>query len=183
MFRHWLDTLAQEGAISQHEIARWMGRRRVKNNAAYDHVSGFKMAENARELFRKGEVIGGLKELYDGLPATDREAFLASQIQTAHTTAYGMCMNDWSLLPCAKHGKCGAACAPWSRPSDTPHQVRAAETWPKPRAYRGPSDRQQETTWSDRFASGETPVPAVADSCRWQVAHSYTRGRVFSRHA
>jgi len=26
-------------------------------------------------------------------------------------------------------------------------------------------------------------VPAVADSCRWQVAHSNTRGRVFSRHA
>ena len=42
-----------------------MGRRRVEDNAAYDHVSGFKMAERARELFRKGEVIGGLKELYD----------------------------------------------------------------------------------------------------------------------
>jgi hypothetical protein len=47
-----------------------------------------------------------LKELYDRLPAADREAFLTSQIQTAHTTAYGMCMNDWSLLPCGKHGKC-----------------------------------------------------------------------------
>src|SRR5262249_55222899 len=40
---------------------------------------------------------------------------------------------------------------------DTPHPVRAVETWPKPRAYRGPSDKRQETTWSDRFASGETP--------------------------
>src|SRR5262245_15649377 len=36
-------------------------------------------------------------------------------------------------------------------------RARAAETWPKPRAYRGPSDRRQETTWSARFASGETP--------------------------
>ena len=106
MFRHWLNTLAQEGAMSQHEIARWMGRRRVENNAPYDHMSGFKMAENARELFRNGQVVGGLKELYDRLPVADREAFLNSQIQTAHTTAYGMCMNDWSLLPCVKHGKC-----------------------------------------------------------------------------
>jgi hypothetical protein len=54
MFRHWLNTLAQEGGMSQHEIARWMGRRRIDENAAYDHISGFKMAENARELFRKG---------------------------------------------------------------------------------------------------------------------------------
>src|SRR5438132_7002504 len=51
----------------------------------------------------------------------------------------------------------GAACAPWSTPSDTPRRVPAAETWPRHHAYRGPSDRRQETTWSDRFASGEIP--------------------------
>jgi hypothetical protein len=106
MFRHWLNTLAQEGGMSQHEIARWMGRRRIEDNAAYDHTSGIQMAENARELFRKGEVVGGLKDLYDKLPIAEREGFLQSQIRTAHTTAYGMCMNDWSLLPCVKHGKC-----------------------------------------------------------------------------
>jgi len=27
------------------------------------------------------------------------------------------------------------------------------------------------------------PVPTVTDSCRWQAAHSYTRGRAPSRHA
>src|SRR5437867_5561171 len=51
----------------------------------------------------------------------------------------------------------GAACAPWSTPSDTPRRVRAAETWPRHHAYGGPVDRRQETTWSDRFASGEIP--------------------------
>src|SRR5439155_16954942 len=51
----------------------------------------------------------------------------------------------------------GAACAPWSTPSDTPRRVRAADTWPRHHAYRGPVDRRQETTWSDRFASGEMP--------------------------
>jgi hypothetical protein len=106
MFRHWLNTLAQEGGMSQHEIARWMGRRRIDDNAAYDHLSGIKMAENARELFRQGNVVGGIKELYDRLPIAEREDFLVSQVRTAHTTAYGMCMNDWSLMPCAKHGKC-----------------------------------------------------------------------------
>jgi hypothetical protein len=74
----------------------------------------------------------------------------------------------------------GAAWAPWSRPSGTPHRVPAAETSPRRHACHGPSDRRRETTWSDRFAFGETLFQRVADSCRWQVAHSYTRGRVFN---
>jgi hypothetical protein len=51
----------------------------------------------------------------------------------------------------------GAACALWSRRSDTPHRVHAVETWPRRRAYRGPPDRRRQTTWSDRFGSGEVP--------------------------
>ncbi len=39
-FRHWLNTLAQAGGMSQLEIARWSGRKDVRQNAAYDHVSG-----------------------------------------------------------------------------------------------------------------------------------------------
>src|SRR5215469_11913772 len=59
----------------------------------------------------------------------------------------------------------GATCAPWSRPSGTPHRVPAAETSPRRHACHGPSDRRRETTWSDRSAFGETlfqrsPIPA-----------------------
>ena len=43
--------------------------------------------------------------------------------------------------PCSARG---AACAPWSRPSDTLPPVHAAEIWPRRRACRGPSGRRQE---------------------------------------
>jgi hypothetical protein len=53
----------------------------------------------------------------------------------------------------------GVACAPRSRPSDTPTPVRAAEIWPRRRACRGPSGRRQETTSRDPSASDEIPCP------------------------
>jgi hypothetical protein len=53
----------------------------------------------------------------------------------------------------------GAACAPWSTPLDTPPPIHAAEIWPRGRACRGPSIRQQETTSRDPSASDETRFP------------------------
>jgi hypothetical protein len=33
MFRHWLNTLAQQGGMGEHEIARWFGRKHSGHNA------------------------------------------------------------------------------------------------------------------------------------------------------
>src|SRR5713226_5487545 len=37
-FRHWLNTMAQSGGLSEMDIARWMGRD-IGQNAAYDHTT------------------------------------------------------------------------------------------------------------------------------------------------
>ncbi|MFV8662566.1 hypothetical protein ACNRBV_02050, partial [Ralstonia pseudosolanacearum] len=39
-FRHWLDTMAEAGGMSQLEIALWFGRKDIGQNAAYNHMSG-----------------------------------------------------------------------------------------------------------------------------------------------
>lgn len=106
MFRHWLNTLAQAGGMSQMEIARWSGRKDISQNAAYDHVSGAELAAKVRTLVERGEIRGPLARAHDRLPPQDRAAFREVQIATAHVTEIGMCLHDWSLLPCAKHGDC-----------------------------------------------------------------------------
>lgn len=108
--RHWLNTLAQQGGISQMEIARWSGRRDTGHNAAYDHTSAVEMAANARNLLLKGKVKGAVAEAHARLPLARREAFREAQFATAHTTDLGMCVNDWSLNPCMEHGSC-AGCS------------------------------------------------------------------------
>lgn len=105
-FRHWLNTLAQAGGMSQMEIARWSGRKDVRQNAAYDHVSAAELAAKVRKLVEAGEIRGPLAGAHDRLPPQDRARFREVQIATAHVTELGMCLHDWSLLPCAKHGDC-----------------------------------------------------------------------------
>lgn len=105
-FRHWLNTLAQEGGMSQMEIARWSGRKDVSQNAAYDHVSGAQLAKRVRSLVESGNIRGPIAEAHEKLPPADRKRFLDAQIATAHITDIGMCLHDWSLVPCATHGAC-----------------------------------------------------------------------------
>ncbi|RIY03766.1 hypothetical protein D3218_03250 [Aureimonas flava] len=107
MFRHWLNTMAQQGGMGQHEIARWFGRKDVGQNTAYDHRSAMQMAEEARELLATGKVIGGVGARHDRLPPIERPKFRAAVFATGHTTDLGMCGSDWSLTPCLKHGACG----------------------------------------------------------------------------
>jgi hypothetical protein len=105
-FRHWLNTLAQEGGMSQELIARWSGRKDMSQNAAYDHVSGRKLAEKVREMIGDGRMQGPVGDVAERLPPVDRTTFLEAEVATAHTTEIGLCLHDWSMAPCPTHGDC-----------------------------------------------------------------------------
>lgn len=105
-FRHWLNTLAQQGGMSQMEIARWSGRKDVRQNAAYDHVSGAQLAKRVRKLVEAGDIRGPIAKVYERLPPVERKAFVESQIATAHVTDIGQCIHDWSMTPCPTFGAC-----------------------------------------------------------------------------
>lgn len=105
-FRHWLNTLAQEGGMSQELIARWSSRKDMHQNAVYDHVSGIQLAEKVRALAEAGELIGPIARVRDSLPPVDRQSFMKTQVATCHVTEIGLCGHDWSLVPCEIHGQC-----------------------------------------------------------------------------
>ena len=58
-FRHFLNTLAQTGGLSQIDIAKWSGRANIHQNAAYDHESGPELLDRMREALGDGEGIIG----------------------------------------------------------------------------------------------------------------------------
>lgn len=105
-FRHWLNTMAQEGGMSQMEIARWSGRKDVWQNAAYDHVSGAQLAKRVRALVEAGDIRGPLAKVQERLPPIDRKQFREAAIATAHVTDIGQCIHDWSMTPCPVFGDC-----------------------------------------------------------------------------
>ncbi|MCU4180112.1 hypothetical protein [Bosea sp. BH3] len=107
-FRHWLNTIAQLRGMSDLDIAKWSGRD-PSQNPAYDHVSPEETLSRLRE---KIEECGGLGPMFEPTTATrinqpvSPKDFLKAQIGAAHITDFGICIHDYSLLPCPDYGDC-----------------------------------------------------------------------------
>jgi hypothetical protein len=109
-FRHYLNTIAQDGELPQLDIARWSGRKRIEQNAAYDHSGGMHLGRRMQQVLRTDAMRGPIATTFDKLPPADRDGFLKARLNTAHTTDIGMCVQDWSMAPCPSHGAC-ASCS------------------------------------------------------------------------
>lgn len=105
-FRHYLNTLAQGANVDQLDIARWSGRRDVRQNKAYDHTSGRDLLERVRDAITGDKTgFGPLTHLHK-VTLVPRDEFARLHIPTAHTTDYGHCIHDFTMLPCQVHQDC-----------------------------------------------------------------------------
>ena len=104
-FRHWLNTLAQRGGMSQLDIAKWSGRKNVRQNKDYDHMTGDELVAMARGMTDGEKLFGPLAELAAKAPVS-RDEFLALEFPTAHVTEIGFCVHDYTMLPCQQHRDC-----------------------------------------------------------------------------
>jgi hypothetical protein len=106
-FRHWLNTFAQEGGMSQVEISRWMGRKSIQDNSAYNHQTGFELAKRVRSRLEANEVMGSIgTTLHRIKDPVRRSEFAKSAVASAHVTDLGMCIQDLSAIPCPVHRDC-----------------------------------------------------------------------------
>lgn len=112
-FRHLLNTLAQSKALSQELIAFWSGRKSVKQNDVYNHLSqeaiieAFTTLENEVKMLNQ---IGNLEEkarAVSKINSISYEKALKIELGSIHLTQYGICRHDYSLTPCPKDKDCG----------------------------------------------------------------------------
>lgn len=104
-FRHYLNTLAQAGGLSQLDIAKWSGRLDVKQNDAYDHVTSSEMLEKIRSTVGSDQMIGPLAELPKKV-LIRRDEFSRLVVPTAHVTDVGYCIWDYTQGPCQIYMDC-----------------------------------------------------------------------------
>jgi hypothetical protein len=105
-FRHYLNTLAQAGGMSQLDIAKWSGRKDIRQNAAYDHVTPDQMLQKIREAVGdESQMFGSLAEIPKKV-LIPRDEFARLRIPTAHTTDLGFCVHDYTMSPCQLHRDC-----------------------------------------------------------------------------
>lgn len=104
-FRHYLNTLAQAGGLSQLDIAKWSGRRDIRQNEAYDHVTPGQMLQKIRDAVGGDQMFGPLAELPKKVMIR-RDEFARLVVPTAHTTDLGYCVHDYTASPCQLHMDC-----------------------------------------------------------------------------
>ncbi|RZL04145.1 MAG: integrase [Rubrivivax sp.] len=104
-FRHYLNTLAQAGGMSQLDIAIWSGRRNVNQNDAYDHVSANDLLAIA-ETATSSSASKNITVKTSTFSLISREDWKTLGMTSGHTTEYGYCLHDFSMLPCQLHLDC-----------------------------------------------------------------------------
>ena len=105
-FRHYLNTLAQAGGLSQLDIAKWSGRKDIRQNAAYDHVTPGQMIQKIRDAVGGDSVMFGPLAELSKKTLIPRDKFARLVVPTAHTTDLGYCIHDYTMSPCQIHMDC-----------------------------------------------------------------------------
>lgn len=124
-FRHWLNTWAYVGGLSELELARWMGRKDIRQNRAYEHLTAAELVARAKQAVRDKEIMGPITEIYHRLPPAERESFLDIHISAIQVTPYGMCVHNWSAKPCEYNMQCLMGCGEFLREKGNQPQIIA----------------------------------------------------------
>lgn len=101
-FRHTLNTLLDEGGLSDLLQTEWFGRSSPRETKAYQHTSREKRALMLREDIKKGNVDGKLVEQINVLPINVQDA--------VHDVGTGICVHNFAQTPCERHLQCSADC-------------------------------------------------------------------------
>ncbi|MNG48122.1 Phage integrase family protein [compost metagenome] len=109
-FRHTLNTMLDEGGLSDLLQTEWFGRSDPKDTKAYQHTSPEKKALIIREQLKNGEAGGMLAEQIFNLPIEIQDAVLAARVKAVHDVGTGLCTHNFSQLPCERHLQCSAEC-------------------------------------------------------------------------
>jgi hypothetical protein len=102
--RHYLNMLAQIGGLSSAEIAIFSGRKDVRQNRSYDHMSSDEVQAPISQALKAGFTASLV-------PAATRDLITRSEFKgfgvvAAHTTHYGWCMHNFASEPCQMYRDC-----------------------------------------------------------------------------
>ncbi|MFM0669470.1 integrase, partial [Paraburkholderia sediminicola] len=103
--RHYLNTLAQAGGMSQLDIAKWSGRNNVHQNSEYSHETSNAIISRIRTSIGNDTRMFGPLAMRRAAYIT-RDEFARLKVPTAHTTDFGYCIHDYVMSPCQMHRDC-----------------------------------------------------------------------------
>lgn len=109
-FRHTLNTLLDEGGLSDLLQTEWFGRSNPNDTKAYQHTSREKRALMLRADIKTGKIGGRIADKVKSLPTTFQDAVLSARIHAVHDVGPGMCIHNFIQSGCERHLQCSAEC-------------------------------------------------------------------------
>jgi hypothetical protein len=103
--RHYLNMLAQTGGLSSTEIAIFSGRKDVRQNRAYDHMTSDEVQAPISQALKDG-FTSELDPVFKRRDLLARGEFNGLGLTAAHTTQYGWCQHDFASEPCQMYRDC-----------------------------------------------------------------------------
>lgn len=107
--RHWLNTVYQNGGLTEDQIALLFNRKYKNQNATYDQTTNKFRVERLKETIRDGSVIGQINDSYHRIAEYSREEaeeYLSAAVRMANPMPHGICMLSWATTPCPHHLSC-----------------------------------------------------------------------------
>jgi len=109
-FRHTMNTLLDEGGLSDLLQTEWFGRSNPRDTKAYQHTSPEKKALMLREEIKNGTIGGKLAEQIQLIPIEYRDGLINARVKAVHDVGTGLCIHNFSQMPCERHLQCSADC-------------------------------------------------------------------------
>ncbi|MBD2232516.1 integrase [Phormidium tenue] len=122
-FRHTLNTLLDEGGLTDLLQTRWFGRANRHDTKAYQHTSREKKALLFREAIKDGQAGGLLARQVVNLPIDLQDAVLEARVQAVHDVGPGFCIHNFVQTPCERHLQCTAECKDYVWIKDDPDRI------------------------------------------------------------
>lgn len=107
--RHWLNTLYQNGGLTEEQIALIFNRRYQKQNATYDQTNSKVRTERLKQAVRDKIAVGQVAETYSRIAEysrEDAEDYLRAVLRMVNPMPHGVCTLDWATTPCPHHLSC-----------------------------------------------------------------------------
>lgn len=119
-FRHTLNTLLDQGGLSELLQTEWFGRKNSRDTKAYQHTSREKRVLMLREDIKKGLIGGQLVEQLNYIPVGVQEAYVKARVNAVHDVGAGLCVHNFAQTPCERHLQCSADCKDyvWAKKDD-----------------------------------------------------------------
>ena len=105
-FRHYLNTLALAGGMSEIEVSKWSGRKDIKQTSAYDHRTSSDIVKQIRDAIGNPDKSFGPISRLGRSNLITRDQISQLIVETVHTTDIGYCLHNFVASPCQLHLDC-----------------------------------------------------------------------------